>query len=42
MDRFFDNSISTPMQTIVANSLHPAGDRDPYGVAEVLSAERGE
>ncbi|WP_257461523.1 glutathione S-transferase family protein [Archangium lipolyticum] len=37
MDRFFDNYISTPMQAIVANSLRPAGDRDPYGVAEARS-----
>jgi glutathione S-transferase len=34
MDRFFDNYVMTPMQRIVANSLRPEADRDPYGVAE--------
>ncbi|HEY1996967.1 glutathione S-transferase family protein [Paraburkholderia sp.] len=41
MDRFFDNYISTPVQTIVFNSLRPEADRDPYGAArarEMLDA----
>lgn len=33
MDRFFDNYIMTPMQTIVFDHLRPADARDPYGVA---------
>jgi glutathione S-transferase len=34
MDRFFDNYISTPVQTIVFNALRPEADRDPYGAAQ--------
>ncbi|MGN6705267.1 MAG: glutathione S-transferase family protein [Rhodanobacter sp.] len=34
MDRFFDNYVQTPQQKIVADSLRPAADRDPYGVKE--------
>jgi glutathione S-transferase len=33
-DRIFDQHVATPMQAIVADSLRPAADRDPYGVAE--------
>ncbi len=33
MDRFFDNYVSTPMQTIVADRLRAAKDRDALGVA---------
>jgi glutathione S-transferase len=32
MDRFFDNYISTPQQTIVGDALRPADARDAYGV----------
>lgn len=34
MDRFFDNYVMTPMQKIVLDHLRPAGERDPYGVAQ--------
>jgi glutathione S-transferase len=34
MDRFFDNYVQTPQQKVVADSLRPAADRDPYGVKE--------
>lgn len=34
LDRFFDNYVSTPMQAIVGDALHPPQDRDPYGVAK--------
>lgn len=33
MDRFFDNYISTPTQTIVLERLRPDDARDPHGVA---------
>ncbi|WGF90073.1 glutathione S-transferase family protein [Marinivivus vitaminiproducens] len=33
MDRFFDNYVSTPQQTIVFDALRPEGERDPHGVA---------
>jgi glutathione S-transferase len=33
MDRFFDNYIMTPVQTIVLNHCRAEGDRDPTGVA---------
>jgi len=33
-DRVIDTQVATPMQKIVADSLRPEGDRDPYGVAE--------
>jgi len=33
MDRFFDNYVSTPQQTIVFDALRPPEARDPYGVA---------
>lgn len=32
LDRFFDNYVSTPMQTIVFDRIRPEGSRDPYGV----------
>jgi glutathione S-transferase len=32
MDRFFDNYVMTPTQTIVGDHLRPADQRDPYGV----------
>jgi glutathione S-transferase len=32
MDRFFDNYISTPQQTIVFDALRPEGSHDRYGV----------
>ena len=34
MDRFFDNYIMTPVQTIVFNQRRAESDRDPAGVAE--------
>ena len=34
MDRIFDNYVSTPMQTIVFDSIRPAEERDRRGVAE--------
>ena len=35
LDRFFDNYISTPLQTVVAEKLRPEGvNRDPHGVGE--------
>ena len=34
MDRFFDNYVQTPQQKVVADSLRPTADRDPYGVKE--------
>lgn len=34
MDRFFDNYVSTPQQSIVFESLRPEGQRDPYGVTK--------
>jgi glutathione S-transferase len=34
LDRFFDNYVMTPMQTIVLNQLRPVESRDPYGVDE--------
>lgn len=33
LDRFFDNYVATPMQTIVFDAIRPAESRDPYGVA---------
>jgi len=32
MDRFFDNYISTPQQTVVFDALRPEGTHDLYGV----------
>ena len=32
LDRIFDNYVMAPMQSVVANQLRPAPDRDPYGV----------
>ncbi|WP_457094536.1 glutathione S-transferase family protein [Microvirga sp. P5_D2] len=32
MDRFFDNYVMTPMQTIVFDKIRQESDRDPYGV----------
>ncbi|SEK98492.1 glutathione S-transferase [Pseudoxanthomonas sp. GM95] len=34
LDRFFDNYISTPQQTIVFDSLREPGTRDAHGVAK--------
>ena len=34
MDRFFDNYVHTPMQTIVADALRDAEGRNPRGVAD--------
>lgn len=34
MDRFFDNYVMTPMQTIVFDHIRAADDRDPSGVAK--------
>lgn len=34
LDRFFDNYVSTPQQTIVFDSIRPAGERDPHGVTK--------
>lgn len=36
-DRFYDLYVSTPMQKIVADELRPAGQTDPFGVAEARS-----
>jgi len=33
-DRFFDLYVSVPMQKIVTDRIRPAGNNDPYGVAE--------
>jgi len=33
-DRFFDNYVSTPMQTIVFDRIRHADARDPFGVAQ--------
>jgi len=37
-DRIYDNYVQHPMQRIVADRLRPAGQRDPYGVAEARAA----
>ena len=34
LDRFFDNYVSTPLQTIVFDAIRPAGAHDDQGVAE--------
>lgn len=34
MDRVFDNYVATPLSRVVFDSLRPAADRDPTGVAE--------
>jgi glutathione S-transferase len=34
MDRFFDNYVMTPMQTLVSDRLRAEGERDAKGVAE--------
>lgn len=34
MDRIFDNYVMTPMQRIVFDTIRPADQRDPYGVAD--------
>ncbi len=34
MDRFFDNYVMTPMQSIVSDALRPEGSRDAYGVTQ--------
>ena len=34
MDRFFDNYVMTPMQSIVADFIRAPSDRDPLGVQE--------
>jgi glutathione S-transferase len=33
-DRFFDHYVQEPMQKIVTDRLRPAGQNDPYGVAQ--------
>jgi len=33
MDRFFDNYVMTPMQTVVSDRMRPEGERDATGVA---------
>lgn len=33
LDRFFDNYVSTPQQTLVFDLIRPEEARDPYGVA---------
>ena len=38
MDRFFDNYIQTPQQTIVFNALRKPDERDPKGVADAHAA----
>ena len=38
MDRFFDNYISTPQQTVVFNALRKPEERDPKGVADAHAA----
>jgi len=37
-DRIYDNYVQHPMQRIVADRLRPAGQCDPYGVAEARAA----
>jgi glutathione S-transferase len=37
-DRLVDGGVATPMQKIVADSLRPGVDRDPFGVAEARAA----
>lgn len=34
LDRFFDNYVSTPQQTIVFNAIRSEDERDPHGVAQ--------
>ncbi len=34
MDRFFDNYVMTPMQTLVSDRMRPEGQRDAKGVAD--------
>ena len=34
LDRFFDQYVSTPMQKIVFDRIHPESQRDPQGVIE--------
>lgn len=34
MDRFFDNYISTPQWRVLYDSMRPAEQRDPHGVAD--------
>lgn len=36
MDRFFDNYIHTPMQTIVFDAIRESADRDAKGVADAM------
>jgi glutathione S-transferase len=38
MDRFFDNYVMTPVQTIVSERIRPAGSPDPYGVEQARAA----
>jgi glutathione S-transferase len=33
-DRVIDGQVATPMQAIVFDALRPAGEKDPYGVAQ--------
>lgn len=37
MDRFFDNYISTPQGRVVIDSMRPADQRDPRGVADACA-----
>jgi glutathione S-transferase len=37
-DRFYDLYISTPMQKVVIDRLRPAGQNDPFGVAQAWAA----
>jgi glutathione S-transferase len=37
MDRFFDNYVMTPMQTIVFDAIRPEEARDPHGVTAARS-----
>jgi glutathione S-transferase len=39
-DRFFDLEIHLQMQKVVADELRPAGQRDPFGVAEARAKIR--
>jgi glutathione S-transferase len=34
LDRFFDNYVMTPQGNIVFDAIRPAGQQDPYGVAQ--------
>ena len=36
-DRFFDLYVHAPMQKVVTDKLRPAGQHDPYGVAQAVA-----